>query len=82
MAIIYLNIQEEFKKLRRNRCDSKSDKLLSKHQVTKPIFENNENFINCQDTEFYVNFLITVKNFLKARIYFRTEILQESHMNI
>ena len=49
----------------------KCGKLLSKHPVTKPIFENNENFINCQDTQILCELLNNCKEFSQKQNIFQ-----------
>lgn len=49
----------------------KCGKLLSKHPITKPIFDNNENFINCQDTQTLIQLLKSCQEFAKTQNIFQ-----------
>jgi restriction endonuclease S subunit/type I restriction-modification system DNA methylase subunit len=64
---------EHTEELRAEGTDAiqKCGKLLSKHPVTKPIFENNENFINCQDTQILCELLNNCKEFSQNQNIFQ-----------
>ena len=69
--IKYLNIDYLLKNTEELRCKEGSNsiqkcgKLLSKHPITKQIFHNNEDFINCNDTNVLFKLLEECKNFSK-----------------
>ena len=64
---------EHTEELRAEGTDAiqKCGKLLSKHPITKPIFENNENFINCQDTQILCDLLKKCKEFSQKQNIFQ-----------
>lgn len=64
---------EHTEELRAEGTDAiqKCGKLLSKHPITKPIFENNENFINCQDTQILCELLKKCKEFSQKQNIFQ-----------
>lgn len=64
---------EHTEELRAEGTDAiqKCGKILSKHPVTKPIFENNENFINCQDTQILCELLKNCKEFSQKQNIFQ-----------
>ena len=74
--IKYLNIDYLLNNTAELRCKEGSNsiekcgKVLSKHPITQQIFHNNEDFINCNDTNVLFKLLKECKNFSKKENIF------------